>query len=683
MPRAPFVLALPCVASALRLWTEQEADVGFSTGSSLGYDYRFQKSGGGDNSSQWPDKWMIAYEEGRSISHQLDEDRLFQFVHAYSSSPGHGYGAETMPLPEFGIPSMKMQHAMPGWKSRTDEEDKRVTDFPSYLALASSWDKDLVFDVAMAVSEEFKTLGANVMLGPVVNIHRATQAEAEFDSLAGEDPTLGSVLVRSWIMAAQTHGIMTVPKSIGKAEQAPVHWETASSNMTAWDIYYPPFETAIDVGASAIMCASHEVNGLWSCRDQEMLERDLRGIMGFQGMVMSDAGSAREYFPYASSYEKGLDLALDEPEIIPRSDHMIKGMRRAATRVIASIWHLRLEMNPGCKPPECKAKLESVATTPEHVQVAKRAAGSAIILMKNKMEVLPLDPARVKSVAIFGPGAAKKTEQSKLATPWDVMKADGEKLGFKLTTSPDNVDVCVVLGESSDTKHWELSEATITAIDEAREACPKIAVFMELRGTVLTPWREQAHAIAMTFPAGQETASGWSQTLYGTGGSPSGKLPISFPDSSQAGEDWWAQSPPSYWDNVKFAFPFGHGLSYATFAYSDFKEKSACHFALCVIVTVTNTSPKFSGAEVVQVYFKFPTGHPVVLRGFHKTKVLAPGASEKVFFPFTYRDISLYQDAGGSAQQEKSWVPQEEIRLLVGSSSKDIRQETTFYPKFQ
>uniref|UniRef100_A0A7S1RU70 beta-glucosidase n=1 Tax=Alexandrium catenella TaxID=2925 RepID=A0A7S1RU70_ALECA len=123
------------------------------------------------------------------------------------------------------------------------------------------------------------------------------------------------------------------------------------------------------------------------------------------------------------------------------------------------------------------------------------------------------------------------------------------------------------------------------------------------------------------------------------------------------------------------AFPFGHGLSYASFIYQDIRQKPRCNYPLCVVLTVLNSHPTNSGAEVVQVYFRFHnvTNYPPVLRGFYKTKVLRPGETDKALFAFNHRDISTYNDVAGETHKEASWTPQDEIEVMFGSSSSDIR----------
>eukprot|EP00415_Alexandrium_ostenfeldii_P002739 UN2739 len=126
---------------------------------------------------------------------------------------------------------------------------------------------------------------------------------------------------------------------------------------------------------------------------------------------------------------------------------------------------------------------------------------------------------------------------------------------------------------------------------------------MELMGAVLTPWRTSVSAIMGLFRAGEETAFPWAANVFGDA-TPAAKTPLSFPMVGQETVEYWKEPYPSYMTpDFKAAFPFGHGLSYASFIYQDIRQKPRCHYPLCVVLTVLNSHPTASGAEVVHVYF--------------------------------------------------------------------------------
>eukprot|EP00408_Alexandrium_pacificum_P005103 CAMPEP_0171214936 /NCGR_PEP_ID=MMETSP0790-20130122/31411_1 /TAXON_ID=2925 /ORGANISM="Alexandrium catenella, Strain OF101" /LENGTH=569 /DNA_ID=CAMNT_0011680679 /DNA_START=101 /DNA_END=1807 /DNA_ORIENTATION=+ len=519
---------------------------GFSGSRGIGVteNYGYAESSDAIPPTMWPDKWVDARAHGRWIAHRLDNETLYDFLYARAGA----YEAQTVPLEDYGVPALKMASAIPGWKPSKDQVGQ-VTVFPSFLALASTWDPYMIQDVATAVAEEFAGLGANVMLGPAINVHRATQHNENFDSLAGEDPTLGSVLTRFWCLAVHHYGIITVPKFLGRVEQVPVHFYNLTANQTAWEIFYPPFQSAVDSGAAGILCDAHEVNGMWACRDFDVLKRDLKDMMGFQGMVISNHGSAMNYFPdpQPTSFERGIDLTLDEPTVLPATASGSAAMQQAAARVLAAIWHLRLDEDGGCKLP-CTKELKRKVRSEQHSAVAKRAAASAVVLLKNAGDVLPLTQDKVKTVGLLGPAASELPQEGtadeadyytgvqeehvdgvKFLSPAFGLWSRGKAKGIRVTQDLEGADVCIVVGGSKKHHdHWRVDIESVYAIEEAGRKCPKVVVLLEVMGAVLTPWRDKADAIMSIFHAGEETATAWAVTVFGDA-SPSGKLPISFP----------------------------------------------------------------------------------------------------------------------------------------------------------
>jgi len=447
------------------------------------------------------------------------------------------------------------------------------------------------------------------------------------------------------------------------------------------------------------MCDAHEVDGVWACRDPLVLKRDLKEIMGFQGMVLSSNKAAMNYFPdpQDNSFERGLDVANSEPTKITHTENGALAMQKAATRVLAAIYHMRIDEHAGCSLP-CTKQNGNNARSALHSEVAKRAAASAVILLQNDGDLLPLTRDKVQTVALLGPAADAvpgiQTEKegdyytgyheghianATLLSPSYGLWSRGKDKGIVVTQNVTGADACIVVGGSTlHADHWRLDQESLDAIDEAVARCPKVIVLMDLMGAVLTPWRAKVSSIMGLFRAGEETAFAWAATVFGDA-SPSGKTPLSFPMVGQETVEYWKEPYPSYMaPNFQAAFPFGHGLSYASFIYQDIRQKPRCNYPLCVVLTVLNSHPTVSGSEVVQVYFKFSVkgqaGYQFpVLRGFYKTKVLRPGETDKALFAFNHRDISTYNDVAGETHKEVSWTPQDEIEVMFGSSSSDIR----------
>jgi len=234
--------------------------------------------------------------------------------------------------------------------------------------------------------------------------------------------------------------------------------------------------------------------------------------------------------------------------------------------------------------------------------------------------------------------------------------------------------------ESLDRENLHLDDDADALISRIAALGTPTVVCMQTPGAVVMPWREEVGAIANLFLAGEETAHAWAAVLFGDH-TPEGKLPIGMPQTKLDQIHPKKKSVPyseglgtSYRSKqFKWAFPFGHGLSYTTFSYGEPEAflggsgSDDCDKAVCVRMALSNTGA-FAGREVVQAYLQFPerSGMPVMLRGFQKTSLLKPGKSTEVSLEFSPRDLSIWRPGNG-------WVPQSQFIILIGSSSKDIR----------
>ena len=226
---------------------------------------------------------------------KLNETETYSLVRGFwantSSSgsdpiPGY-YVGNTDPIRRLGIPALKMQDSHNGFRATDSGELGTTTQWPCVLAMASSWDLALVSRVASAIGREFRGKGANVMLGPAVNVQRTARGGRNFEYLSGEDPYLGARLAETFVKSVQGEGVMTVVKHFAFNEQETNREQVDASvdQRTAWELYYPPFEAAIKAGAGAMMCAYNRVNGTYACENDAILRHDLKSSMGFQGFV--------------------------------------------------------------------------------------------------------------------------------------------------------------------------------------------------------------------------------------------------------------------------------------------------------------------------------------------------------------------------------------------------------------
>lgn len=660
-------------------------------------------------------------EERNSLLHGMQCGDLAE------SALSHGegcYAGNTMPIPRLGVPALKMQDAACGFRPPRDAIGTS-TCFPSMLALSSTWDTSLVKAYAKSVAEEFRGKGANVFLGPAINVHRTAYGGRNYEYLSGEDPHLGAVLTRAFVQAVQNEGVMAVAKhfAFNEQETGRMYNDAWVDKRTAWELYYPPWEAAVEAGVSAVMCSYNRVNGSYACASHEILQRDLKGTMGFHGFVVSDwwAVHGKDFVT------NGLDLEMPNAKYL--SDDRLASLPRdsvdaAALRVLATIYRLRLDEMPGCTPggQDCAAEMRSNQASKEHRAVARSVATSAVTLLKND-GTLPFDKSDKKArytIAIVGVAANQRgdsspsgefmadyysgggsghCQSSSLVTPLDGIKQRAISAGISVLASTSNnithafevaqiADVVVVIAAATSTEGVDrFSLALDDNVDDLIFAVAKIrptVVLMQTPGAVLTPWRDNVAAIANLFLPGEEAGSAWAAMLFGDV-SPAGKLPIVFPASiaDTVGPDFSIEMPYSEGQktsyrsaSIRAAFPFGHGLAYTRFELSKpIVMTAGCHAIICIRIMISNVGER-PGTEVAQAYLEFPppAGMPSrVLRGFHKTSLLQPGQSEQVEFALSTRDMSSYQDNTG-------WVKWDNIQMHIGVSSADIRHVIALAP---
>ena len=219
----------------------------------------------------------------------------------YTQMTGH-YTGNVRGIPRLGIPSIIMQDAAQGFRTVPGDIVGKVTSFPSALAAAASWDRDLVRRYAHTIGQEFRAKGANVILGPSVNVHRIPRGGRNAEYLSGEDPYLGAVLTSAYVEGVQSAGVAACPKHfvLNSQEMNRKSQSSDAGDRTLWEVYYTPFQAAIDAGAASMMCGYNRINGSFACGgdDGRILNEHLRTRMGFRGFVMSDCEYLRLLQPY-------------------------------------------------------------------------------------------------------------------------------------------------------------------------------------------------------------------------------------------------------------------------------------------------------------------------------------------------------------------------------------------------
>lgn len=308
---------------------------------------------------------------------------------------------ETKAIPSLGIPSLKMTDGAVGvnWG--------KSTAFPAGTCMAASWDTSMIYRVGKAIAQEVKGKGRDVLLGPNVNIARIPLDGRTFEAY-GEDPYLTSRMAVSYIEGVQSQGVAATVKHFDANNQ---EYERLFVNEKVGkralnEIYMPAFKAAVkQAHVMALMAAYNKVNGSYCTQNNYLLEKKLLHDWGFKGLIMSDWGAVHSSIPVANG---GMDLEmptgiyLNDSTLIPaiKSGKVkISTINDKVKRILRVMFKLGL-FDHALKPDP------ALINTPEHREVAYRAAVEGIVLLKNTRHILPLDIGKVKSIAVIGPDAA-------------------------------------------------------------------------------------------------------------------------------------------------------------------------------------------------------------------------------------------------------------------------------------
>ena len=501
------------------------------------------------------------------------------------------------------------------------------------------------------------------------------------------------------------------------------------SERTLREAYLPPYHAAIDAGAGSVMTSFNEIGGIPSTASPWLMTTVLRREWGFKGFVVSDWTAVAELLNHGVAgsradagklaLEAGVDMDMvsriyvsDLPALVRAGRIPVAVVNEAVRRVLRAKAALGLFDDPdhGATPERERAAL----LAPEHRQLARRVAEESIVLLKNEGQVLPL-AARVKTLAVIGPLADDKTsalgswpgrgEPQDAVTPLEGIKqragsvsvvyakgcgiTDTSTAGFAdAVAAAKQADVAVlVLGEAGDMSGEAASRAELDLpgvqerLLEAVQATGTPVVLVVNSGRPLTiAWAaEHVPAIVESWFLGVETGPALAAVLFGDV-SPSGKLPVTFPravgqiplyyDHKNTGRPTGPDKYTSKYIDLPVTplFPFGHGLSYTTFSYSDLRlsaPRITPTGTLRASVSVTNTGSR-EAAEVVQLYVHDEVAsvtRPVrALAGFRRVS-LKPGEARTVEFSLTAKELGLYN------KDMKFVVEPGKFRVFVGGSS--------------
>ena len=629
-------------------------------------------------------------------------------------------GAETFKtrgMPEHGIPQIWLSDGPHGLRKQAGESDHLglnpsvpATCFPTASAIANSWDTALGEEIGAALGEEAAAQEVSVVLGPGLNMKRNPLCGRSFEYFS-EDPYLAGKLAAGYIRGIQSKGVAACPKhfAVNSQETRRMASDSIVDERTLREIYLTGFEIAVKEGhPRSIMSSYNLVNGTYANENKHLLMEILRGEWGFDGAVITDWGGSNDH---ALGVKNGSTLEMPAP-----GGDSVRELLAAVEsgKISESDIDARLsELLPLVF--DTKAALDAAPRefdAAAHHALARRAAEESLVLLKNEGALLPL--AAGTKVAVIGDFAKNPRYQGAGSSMVNSTQVDvlldklidselnviGYQQGFdrhgkpdaalqksacELATQADTVILCMGLDEIAeseglDRSNLRLAQNQLDLLQAVAAVNPKIVVVLYSGSVVETPWLDNCQALLYAALGGQAGAGAVADALTGKV-NPCGKLaetwPLAYADVPSAADFATRRKTVEYREGLYIGyryfttaekavrFPFGYGMSYTTFAYSDMAADEQG-----VSLTVTNTG-SVAGTEIVQLYTAKKNSElfrpAKELKGFARV-TLAPGEKQRITIMLDDKAFRFWNVKANRWEIEGG-----EYELLVGASVEDIR----------
>ncbi len=634
----------------------------------------------------------------------------------------------TQNIDRLNIPKMMLTDGPHGLRKQGDKEDHLgqnesvpATCFPSEAGLAASWNRELAYAQGRAIGVECRAEEVNVILGPGLNIKRSPLCGRNFEYFS-EDPYLSSHLGSAYIQGAQSVGVGTSVKhfACNNQETKRLTINAKIDQRTLNEIYLASFETAVkEANPFTIMCAYNQVNGEYGAESQFLLNEVLRKQWNWDGVVVTDWGATNcrikgllatmdlEMPSCDGVNDKKVEAALEgNPELVATLNDSV---RRILTLILRTTHNL----------PEVEdfdAEL--------HHEIARQIAHESMVLLKNEQSLLPLKAD--DAVAVFGAfadtpryqgGGSSHTNPTKVTNTWGSMQQYSQNLEFfqgfgifdevcdqvmleqakAIAASKDKVVICGGLPERYETEgidrtHLSLPKAQIEFIREIVTVNSNIVVVLNNGAPVEIPFVTDVKAILEAYLPGQAGGDAVADVLFGAV-SPSGKLAETFPLKLEhtssyeyfPGEGYEVAYREGIYVGYRFfetkklpvLFPFGHGLTYSRFEYSNLRLSETSirdDQTLQVSVDVKNIGG-MDAKEVIQLYVSDHQSEvlrpEIELKGFEKLSIKA-GETETVHFRLDNRSFAFFDE------KISDWRVQGGLfDIRIGASCQDIKLAQT------
>lgn len=592
-----------------------------------------------------------------------------------------------------------------------------ATCYPTAASMANSWNPELGEEMASYLGEEATVQDVCVVLGPGLNMKRSPLCGRNFEYFS-EDPYLAGKMAAAYVRGIQSKGVAACPKhlAVNSQELRRMASDSIVDERTYREIYLTGFEIAVKEGkAKSIMSSYNRINGVYANENHHLLQEILRDDWGFDGFVVSDWGASNDH---TEGVRAGSNLEM--PTCGGDSDEkLIKAVKSGnlseelLDQRVDELLDVMLSTRKACD--AAKGKTFDVDA---HHAMALKAAEETMVLLKNEGEILPL--AAQTKVAIIGDFAETPRYQgagssmvnaTKLVTALDAVNETeldmiGFAKGFQRAGEPDvsleneaielakKAEVVLMyLGlnevndsEGIDRQNMELPKSQIQLLEKVAAVNENIVVIFSSGGTIAMPWLTNCKGFIHGYLGGQAGATAMMEVLTGKV-NPSGKLAETFPIRyyETPAYDYFPGKERNveyreglfigyrYYDtaDVPVLFPFGYGLSYTTFTYSDLHVNGNE-----VTFNIKNTG-LLAGAEVAQLYVAAKTSKifraKKELKGFAKV-FLQPGESKEVVITLDDKAFRYFNVNTNQFEIETG-----DYEIMIGASVEDIRlSETTF-----
>ncbi len=583
----------------------------------------------------------------------------------------------TNPIPRLNVPSIRMSDGPHGLRVQAEGGDNGVsgsepaTAFPTAATVASSWNPENTYKMGLAIADECAHYGIDVLLGPGTNIKRNPLAGRNFEYFS-EDPLLSGKMAAAEVRGVQEGGAGVSVKhfALNNTENYRFMGDSVCDMRAIREIYLKPFEIIVkESNPESLMCAYNKINGTYSCQNEWLLTDVLRGEWGFSGLVMTDWGATHDRLQMLRA---GLDLEMPGDTVICRKwivDGIANGTLSESDldRAVENVLRL-VSRHEGKKRKE--------ADFAAHDLLAAEIAADSAVLLKNDGE-LPLSKTEKYCVVgeLFerpryqGSGSSMINPTS-LSTPRSAFDEIGVKYsyakGYRENATSSDITlineakelasgydrVLVFLGltdyvesEGADRENMQLPENQLALVDALLKMKKRITVVLFGGSPAELPFADEVSAILNMYLPGQGGGRATAELLFGCK-TPSGKLAETWQKSYSDvpfGTDFGASVNEVYKESVLVGYryylgadsavryPFGYGLSYTSFDYSDIEVKRG-DGGIDISCIVKNIG-KYDGAEIVQLYVRAPRTDVFKpqkeLRGFTKVYLKA-GESKRV-----------------------------------------------------